>query len=136
MGIISGAIYSAIFCGLPFLFWSPTKDLIFLSLWGGFYLAFATTTARVTSSAVFHTLKSTIVPNLSETAATKILEELKKHYEGMFPYFIAYFIAAFAAVVSSIAIYYDLSPTQAERFDFEWLWKGPPRRARIQDQLQ
>ena len=40
----------------------------------------------------------------------------------MFPYFIAYFIAAFAAVVSSIAIYYDLSPTQAERFDFEWLW--------------
>ena len=124
-GLILGFIYLAIFCGLPFLFWDPLKDLIILSIWGGCYLAFATITARLTSSAIVDAIKFAVVPNLSGTAAAKITVELKEDYGGIRPYRIAYFSAAIAVVISFIAIYYDLSSTPAIPFSIEGLLTSP-----------
>ena len=117
VGFIWSLIYILLLSIFPFLFASifpnmvpyPPKDLVLLTLWGGFYLAFACTTARVTSSAIFHTIKTSVVPNLPVTAVAKITKELRKNYGGRKPYLWAYCSAAIAVVISGIAIYYVLS---------------------------
>src|SRR5258706_14560448 len=79
--IVTALAYAIVFCGLPWIIFRDTGPLFWLSVWGSCYFAFAAGIARGTSSSVLRIIENSILPELSETAAAAIDEDLARRFD-------------------------------------------------------
>jgi hypothetical protein len=107
-GICAGLLYAVLFCGVPWLVHKPNWNLFFVSAWGSVYFAFAVAMAMITSSSVLKIIKSTVLPALSERAASAIDKDLTGRFGAIRVSVVSYGCALIATAASVVAIRRDV----------------------------
>jgi hypothetical protein len=79
-GLVSGLLYAAIFCIIPWLLFPQEQRLLALSAWGAAYYAFAVATAQLTSREVTSILEDGVIRQMPVQAAARIEHELARRF--------------------------------------------------------
>ncbi len=114
VGVISGGVYLAVFAVAPWVLLphpldDQTMSLIWLSVWGGCYLAFAVAMARFASAEATHLIEHSILPRMSAAAIEAIDEEIARRFSRGRIGVVSCIAAALATLASVIAIRQDLA---------------------------
>jgi hypothetical protein len=79
-GLYVGLAYAVLFCALPWAFAKePELRLLWLSVYGSLYAAWATIIARLTSAKILEIITSRIVPELSQR---RLIESIARSLIG------------------------------------------------------
>jgi len=126
VGFRAGIVYAIAFCGLPWIVFKDFGVLVWLSVWGSCYLAFASAIAWFTSLSVFKIIEDNILPELAEGAIAAIDEDLARRFDGKRVRVLSFLVAITAAGVSALAIHYDLKSSghPASLVKIGWLCSG------------
>jgi hypothetical protein len=107
-GLVSGLLYVAIFCIIPWLLFPQEQRLLALFAWGAFYYAFAVATAQLTSREVTSILEDGVIRQMPVQAAIRIERELARQFSERRILIVALCAATAAWALSFFAINYDL----------------------------
>src|SRR5258706_5463541 len=127
--LFTALAYAILFCALPWIIFRDTGPLFWLSVWGSCYFAFAAGIARATFSSVLKIIENSILPELSETAAAAIDEDLARRFSTTKVFVGAVLVAMVATGVSAIVLHYDLmihyhAQSSASLWQIVWLCCG------------
>jgi hypothetical protein len=124
-GLGAGIAYAVLFCGLPWIFVGrPERHLLWLSVYGSLYTAWATTIARMTSAGILEIIHSRVVPQLSEETADRIDRDLTERFTKGRLSAISWIAAILGAAAAGFAISYDVpnAPFQVAWWCVGWLF--------------
>lgn len=109
--------YASLFCGLPWLlffvapscFPRPSWSLFFLQIYGSFWSGWATTSTKITSSAISKIIDNNIIPELSAETARAIEGDLRRRFQMRQLLLVSRGIAVLGATLAGYLVYRDES---------------------------
>jgi len=118
IGFYVGLAYGLLFCVLPalFLLGKPEPHLIWLSVYGSLYAAWATTIARSTSAKILETIKYRIIPLLSEETSDRINKDLAHRFKRERLLLVSWSVAILGAAGAGWTI------SQVSHVPFQIIW--------------
>lgn len=102
--LIGGVTFAVLFCVIPWLIPGTSHKLLALASWGAVYFAFAATTAKLTSASVLRIIQDNILPELSESAAKAIDNDLARRFRPLRLNIVASCAALAATIASAFVI--------------------------------
>ena len=104
-----GLIYALFFCALPWVVVErPARFLLWLSIYGSLYAAWATWIARTTSDKVLRIIKLRLIPELSLETASRIDDDLARHFSAAGLACWSWIAAILGAVAAGFALNHDV----------------------------
>jgi hypothetical protein len=124
-GLCAGLAYALLFCALPFVFVErPELHLLWLSIYGSLYAAWATIIARLTSAKILEIINRRVIPELSQETADRIDRDLAVGYKESRLSGVSWTVAILGAAAAGFAISLDAphSPFQIAWWSVGWLF--------------